>query len=697
MKGQTLRSRWLAPTLIAVFVGTISAATVAAETSEYKIWTTYSPEGYEGKVQSPIVLRSDGGVSGIFKVILGQDRELSITKARQVIYAGSDMSNYFKLVFPDIPPHYTKCKDYIGKDGIFNNSIAEIMASRGFQQSDKLYPQEGGGYGQALFVRNIFPGSDPSFNLLAIEHNTGRVISTASLSPKPQSRLYLGGQEILSIECDDANSAEMRITHRNLVNNAEVVGMFTGLDNVTGPISLRVTYRGFLADIVPATYMQSEPLPLPSLDSPPLANAGVDQSAAEGSLVQLDGSASTVGNGGMLSYNWEQIATTSDDAPITIINANTATPTFIAPTVAVGGKTLTFKLTVLSNDKSATDEVNVAITNLNHVPVAEVGGDQQVAEGSLVTLDGSASFDSDGDLLTYTWYQNSGTPVTLSDVNAISPTFSAPVIPGGEPGATDPLTFTLTVDDNNPADLAAPGYTKEDQSAQVIVTVTNTNNPPVADAGQDIIVNEHNLVTLNGSASNDPDGDAPLSFSWIQLNGPVVNLSNPHVPAPSFTTPYVGAGGLDIDFMLTVSDPFGGMGMAPVKVRVQNENDPPLASAARASVSMIWPPDHRLVNVGVVGVSDPNENARITINKVMQDEPTNGLGDGDTPVDAVINADGTVMLRAERSGRGDGRVYTIYFTAADEEGSDSGKVMVSVPKTPNKPAVNSATQFDSTQ
>ena len=42
----------------------------------------------------------------------------------------------------------------------------------------------------------------------------------------------------------------------------------------------------------------------------------------------------------------------------------------------------------------------------------------------------------------------------------------------------------------------------------------------------------------------------------------------------------------------------------------------------------------------------------ITIDGVTQDEATNGLGDGDTPIDAVINADGTVLLRAERSGKG---------------------------------------------
>ena len=88
-----------------------------------------------------------------------------------------------------------------------------------------------------------------------------------------------------------------------------------------------------------------------------------------------------------------------------------------------------------------------------------------------------------------------------------------------------------------------------------------------------------------------------------------------------------------------------------------------------------------LVSVGITGVSDPDNNATIVITAVTQDEPTNGLGDGDTAIDAVINPDGTVLLRAERAATGNGRVYHVHFTASDPEGSVSGVVTVSVPKT----------------
>ena len=109
-----------------------------------------------------------------------------------------------------------------------------------------------------------------------------------------------------------------------------------------------------------------------------------------------------------------------------------------------------------------------------------------------------------------------------------------------------------------------------------------------------------------------------------------------------------------------------------------NWNTPPTLLNARADTPVLWPPDHRLVPVHILGVVDANGNASITITGVTQDEATNGLGDGDTAVDAFINGD-TVQLRAERSGRGNGRVYHIHFTASDVEGSVSGVVTVSVP------------------
>ena len=81
----------------------------------------------------------------------------------------------------------------------------------------------------------------------------------------------------------------------------------------------------------------------------------------------------------------------------------------------------------------------------------------------------------------------------------------------------------------------------------------------------------------------------------------------------------------------------------------------------------------------------------IKITKILQDEPVNGLGDGDTSPDASGIGTSIAELRAERSGTGDGRVYHIYFSADDgkENGKCNSEVLVSVPHDQAHKAVDS--------
>jgi hypothetical protein len=77
----------------------------------------------------------------------------------------------------------------------------------------------------------------------------------------------------------------------------------------------------------------------------------------------------------------------------------------------------------------------------NRAPVADAGPDRSVQAGSLVYLDGSASFDPDGHLpLAYRWSQTGGVPVTLMGAGLVSATFTAP-------NAAAVLTFSLAVTD----------------------------------------------------------------------------------------------------------------------------------------------------------------------------------------------------------------------------------------------------------
>ncbi|MEK6527632.1 MAG: PKD domain-containing protein, partial [Nitrospirota bacterium] len=78
-------------------------------------------------------------------------------------------------------------------------------------------------------------------------------------------------------------------------------------------------------------------------------------------------------------------------------------------------------------------------TGTNHPPVSNAGSDQNVVHPVLVTLVGSGSSDPDGDTMTYSWVQTSGTSVTLSSSTVSNPTFNT--------NGAGTLAFQLTVSD----------------------------------------------------------------------------------------------------------------------------------------------------------------------------------------------------------------------------------------------------------
>ena len=123
---------------------------------------------------------------------------------------------------------------------------------------------------------------------------------------------------------------------------------------------------------------------------------------------------------------------------------------------------------------------------------------------------------------------------------------------------------------------------------------------------------------------------------------------------------------------------------------------PPACGAAEASPTHLWPPNHELLAVQIVGVSDPASlNLTLTVTGVTQDEPVEGPGDGHTSPDAVVQGQ-ELRLRAERAGTGNGRVYQVTFNADDGVGGTcTGTVKVGVPHDRHSTAVDDGQLYDS--
>ena len=189
----------------------------------------------------------------------------------------------------------------------------------------------------------------------------------------------------------------------------------------------------------------------------------------------------------------------------------------------------------------------------DNIPVADAGTDREL-DPTVVTLDGSGSFDPNGDPLSYLWKQVQGPEVSLSSRTAVRPTFLAT--------RWGDYRFELTVSDGKAHSLPS----------QVLVRIRNV--APVANAGPDVVVDAGTLVTLSGRASQDPNND-PLTYAWSQIDGPPVPLDDPTSEEPSFVPVASGV----YWFQLTVSDGVFSSQPDDVHVTVNAMNHVPTADA----------------------------------------------------------------------------------------------------------------------
>ncbi len=185
-------------------------------------------------------------------------------------------------------------------------------------------------------------------------------------------------------------------------------------------------------------------------------------------------------------------------------------------------------------------------------------------------------------------------------------------------------------------------------------------------------------VTLDGFVS-DYDGDF-LSYWWkegeIELfsgtiqtipGGDPVQLPNDVISNLTLGVHIIA---------LFVDDGINNPVSSEITVNIVDTGPPTLAPVSNKTI--LWPPNHQMENITIETNASDNSGIMPTLAaSVYSNEPEEGLGDGDMKPDwtePLIDQENGIIsleLRAERSGTGDGRIYTISITAADQSGNTS--------------------------
>lgn len=201
------------------------------------------------------------------------------------------------------------------------------------------------------------------------------------------------------------------------------------------PVSARYVRFEFddrtLLDGIHGWFVQTEvfgPAPATPDNQPPVANAGAAQSVVGGGSVRLSAAGSFDPEGGALTYAWRITSPLPDSGAPRLLDATTATPTFVAG--AAGEFALALLVTdALGATATATTKVTVTAPTVDRPPEADAGPDRSVAVGSTVSLDFSRSVDPDRDPLQAKAVVISRPSNSRAEPSSVSPTLRASFTP----------------------------------------------------------------------------------------------------------------------------------------------------------------------------------------------------------------------------------------------------------------------------
>ncbi len=321
----------------------------------------------------------------------------------------------------------------------------------------------------------------------------------------------------------------------------------------------------------------------------PIANAGIDQTTASSTQVQLNATGSTDPDGDSLTYQWSQA--TSDSYHVVLSSPTASRPQFISPPIAELQADLHFTLQVTdSQGAQNSDDVVVHVTRTKQAPVAiiTVRSGTSFPAGTEITLDGgSSTFDPTTSVRQYRFRHipssTNDIPLTINQTNS-SASLARVTLPSSISSSRD-YSFELIVNDGT-TDSVADTVLVQSTITQPTSTPSSTPTPtpsatptcsvdlPNADAGNTITTTNTpgKIITLNGSASTDPH-NLPITYYWRQMStGPRVDIRNDQSPTPNFTIPTFSERSLTLSFQLTVTNSCNRTSTSIVRVSIGNSD-----------------------------------------------------------------------------------------------------------------------------